>query len=391
MHHAGHVAALDLLSGDARTFVDKVWATRVHVHRDEPERLVGLLPLGAVDQLLTGTAIRTPAVRVARDGSVLPAREYTRSGASLAGQPLTGLVDGRKVLDLFGAGATVVLQGLHRYWPPLTELVRDLEAALGHPCQANAYLTPAGAQGFAVHVDSHDVFVFQTHGSKLWEVHEPGGGAGAADEVLLEPGVSMYLPTGTPHAARAQDTASLHVTVGINQVTWRQVLLRAVTGLLEAEAYDARLPAGYPDQPGELTPRLAEQVARLADELRGLDAEALARDQTERFLTSRPSALRGGLLDRLRVDALADDTTVRRRPGSFCVLAEDGGRLRVLLGDRALSMPARLREPMELVRGAGAPFTPAALQPWLDQQSRQVLVRRLVREGLLEVTGGPSP
>jgi ribosomal protein L16 Arg81 hydroxylase len=77
-------------------------------------------------------------------------------------------VDGRKVLGLFADGATVVLQGLHRYWPPLTELVRGLELALGHPCQANAYLTPPGSQGFAVHSDSHDVFVFQTAGTKQW-------------------------------------------------------------------------------------------------------------------------------------------------------------------------------------------------------------------------------
>ena len=51
---------------------------------------------------------------------MLPASRYTRSGATLAGQPLTGLVDARKVIDLFEGGATVVLQGLHRYWPPLT-------------------------------------------------------------------------------------------------------------------------------------------------------------------------------------------------------------------------------------------------------------------------------
>ena len=64
-----------------------------------------------------------------------------------------------------------MFQGLHRYWPPLTRLVAELELELGHPCQANAYLTPPGSQGFAVHSDSHDVFVFQTAGAKQWEVH----------------------------------------------------------------------------------------------------------------------------------------------------------------------------------------------------------------------------
>ena len=71
-----------------------------------------------------------------------------------------------------------------------------------------------------MHSDSHDVFVFQTHGSKRWEMHTDDG----VQDVLLEPGLVMYLPTGTPHAARAQDTASLHVTLGINQLTWRQLV-----------------------------------------------------------------------------------------------------------------------------------------------------------------------
>src|SRR3954468_14273578 len=237
-------AALELLSGDAQTFLTKVWASRTHLHHADPDALTALLTFDDVDLLLTGTAIRTPAVRIAKDGSVLPSSSYTRS-ATLAGQPLTGLLDPRKVFDLFDEGATVVLQGLHRYWPPLGALVADLELALGHPCQANAYLTPPGSQGFAVHKDSHDVFVFQTHGSKVWEVHpadKPAAGPAAspADDpgggpmtVVLEPGVSMYLPTGTPHAARAQDEASLHVTIGINALTWRHVLERALDTALE--------------------------------------------------------------------------------------------------------------------------------------------------------------
>lgn len=111
-----------------------------------------MLSFDDVDHLLTSTAIRTPSVRVARGGAVLPESAYTR-GATLAGRPLTGLVDARKLFALFDGGATVVLQGLHRYWPPLTRLVAELELELGHPCQANAYLTPPGSQGFAVHTD----------------------------------------------------------------------------------------------------------------------------------------------------------------------------------------------------------------------------------------------
>ena len=193
--------ALDLLSGDAQTFLGKVWASRVHLHRADPAELVGLLSLDDADHLLTSTAIRTPSVRMAKDGAVLPDSAYTRS-ATIAGKSLSGLVDARKALALFDDGATVVFQGLHRYWPPLTRLVSELELDLGHPCQANAYLTPPGSQGFAVHSDSHHVFVFQTAGAKLWEVHGQDG----LEEILLEPGCRCTCRPAppTPRAPRTR-------------------------------------------------------------------------------------------------------------------------------------------------------------------------------------------
>ncbi len=328
--------------------------------------------------MLTTTAIRTPAVRLARDGTVLPESSYTKGG-TLAGKPLTGLVDSRKLLDLVDDGASVVLQGLQRYWPPLTRLVGELEAELGHPCQANAYLTPPGSQGFAVHSDSHDVFVFQTHGSKRWEVHTDDG----VQDILLEPGLVMYLPTGTPHAARAQDTASLHVTLGINQLTWRDLVRRAVTPLLDA-VDDGHLPAAYVDQPGSLGPGLADRLTGLADAVRGLDADALAREQAEGFLASRPMSLAGALRDRFELPAVAGDTLLHRRPGRPFWLVDTGETLRVLLGDRHLDVPARLRPALERVADQSE-LRPADLNDLLDPESALVLCRRLVREGALTV------
>jgi hypothetical protein len=224
------------------------------------------------------------------------------------------------------------------------------------------------------------VFVFQTHGSKVWEVHEDG----VPRTVVLEPGVSMYLPTGTPHAARAQETVSLHVTIGINQVTWRQVLDRTVRRLVE-EVGDEHLPAGYLDDPAALRDGLAQRLERLADGLRGIDAATVATREVERFLTSRNPAQRGGLRDRIAVRDLHDDTLLTRRPGRPCVLVPAGDRLRVLLGDRELTVPGYLQPALEGVR-VRATLRPRDLADLLDPESRLVLCRRLVREGLLEVT-----
>jgi hypothetical protein len=48
-------------------------------------------------------------------------------------------------------------------------------------------------------------------------------------------------------------------------------------------------------------------------------------------------------------------------------------------------MPLRLQAPMEFVAAHDA-LRVADLEPWLDEQSRLVVARRLVREGLLRIT-----
>ena len=316
----------------------------------------------------------------------MPESSYTRH-ATLAGKPLTGLVDSRRALREYDAGATVVFQGLHRYWPPLTRLVADLELELGHPCQANAYLTPPGAQGFAVHSDTHDVFVFQTYGAKHWQLPPPEGVEEPVREVVLEPGLSMYLPTGTPHAARAQEAASLHVTIGINQLTWRDLLRLSVEALLE-EIDASHLPAGYLDDPTALSPGLTRRIESLRVALDALDPDQLATAARDRFLTRRHTSMRGGLRDRVAPE-LTDETLLRRRPGHPCLLVDAGDQVRILLGDRELTVPARIGPAVEQVRKAGhegdGTLRPGDLS--LDPQSRLVLCRRLVREGLLEVVG----
>jgi len=273
----------------------------------------------------------------------------------------------------------VVLQALHRYWPALTTFTAELELELGHPCQANAYLTPPGSQGFAVHEDTHDVFVFQTAGSKLWEVHTPDG----VEEVLLEPGLCLYLPTGTPHAARAQETVSLHVTLGINQFTWRGLVERTVQKAVD-EVPDDHLPGGFLEDRSDLAHELARRLEQVADAVRRLDADAAVEAEVRRFLTSRGSRLDGGLRDALEAGDVDDTTLLRRRPGHPCVLIPRGERLEVLLGDRSMDVPARLEPALEEIR-ARTELRPADLHDTLDPESRVVLCRRLVREGLLGV------
>ncbi len=311
---------------------------------------------------------------------------------------MTDLIDVGRVLHHFAEGATIVLQGLHRYWPPVSELCERLSEELSHPVQANAYLTPPVAQGLNVHADSHDVFAVQTHGRKQWVVYEgdvrpgpDGSGAEPTMDIELLTGDCLYLPRGTHHAARTVDAPSLHLTIGVPAVTWRDVLSRALSGLLEDEALDTALPAGFARSTGEVgteaARRLEKVLAGAAAEAGRLATEAVER-AAERVRTGRPPRLRGQLAQLLAIDAIDDDTPVRPRPGLAARITADDGHVMLSLPDRALRLPTVARPALERLLSADSAVPVAAIAEHLDEPGRLALVRRLVREGVLVTLDG---
>ena len=95
------------------------------------------------------------------------------------------------------------------------------------------------------------------------------------------------------------------------------------------------------------------------------------------------SRVPGALLDRSGLAGLDVTTRLRRRRGHPCELVDAGDTIRVLIGDRVLRVPARVRPALEHV-AAHLELTPGDL-PSLDPESALVLCRRLVREGLLRI------
>jgi bifunctional lysine-specific demethylase and histidyl-hydroxylase NO66 len=381
---------LERCTGDPRSFLANDWGRRAAVRRGGPPSagFEDLLSLDDVDRFLTTTALRTPFFRLVKAGEQIPESRYTRSGRT-GSRDVTGIADAARVATLFEDGATIVLQGLHRWSEPVARFCRDLELELGHPCQVNAYVTPPGAQGLDLHADAHDVFVLQAFGRKRWEVH-PAPHEEERDplDVEVTSGDTIYLPEGTPHAARAQDVLSGHLTVGVHVTPWRDVLT-GVVGRVVAEIDDP-VRAGWTDDIEGFANDLRHRLAALATALGEVDASAAAGERRERFLSNRAQQARGTVAERAAPIEVDDATVVTRREGSVCELVPREDVLVVLLGDRRLEMPGWLDRAMRRIAGLeeGAGLTVRDLAPQLpDAADRAVLVRRLIREGLLTVRG----
>jgi bifunctional lysine-specific demethylase and histidyl-hydroxylase NO66 len=372
--------ALARLVGDPVVFLEERFGRRPqHVPAADPGGFADLLSLDDVDHVVAATGLRAPAFRLVRDGATLPISRVTRR-ARIGSRPVSDLIDVGAVHREFAAGATIVLQGLHRSWAPVASFCRSLEHRLTHRVQANAYLTPPVAQGLNLHGDPHDVFAVQTHGVKRWVVDPPGEDRW---ELQLRPGDVLYLPAGTRHAAQTVAEPSLHLTIGVRASTWRDLAERAVAEMLDDPALQGSLPTGWAEDPAAiadaLRARIGAAVERLSD--REVAADAV-RASADAFWGQRPPDLRGGLADLLAVAELGDTTELRVRPDISVRLRADGERLRLLLGDRRLTLPATMEPTIRRMLALGA-FAPEHLDELIDGPSRLVLCRRLVREGML--------
>ncbi|MDP8956560.1 MAG: cupin domain-containing protein [Actinomycetota bacterium] len=377
-------SALERCVGDSATFLTRFWA-RHPVHHRAPGGFADLLTFSDVDHMVSAMGLRVPAFRLVKDGDTIPSSAYTKSG-KIGSAPVTGIADPARIFQLFEDGATIVLQGMHRFWLPVAAFCRDLELELGHPTQVNGYVTPPGSRGFAVHEDPHDVFVLQAFGRKHWEVHQPAGSAQGETTSLaveLQSGDALYIPKGAPHSARTQETVSGHLTVGVLTYDWSDFVLELLKDIEKDETFAERLPAGFHRDPAVFTSAVTAKLDELVRWVEKVDARDAARTMVRKFLTSRPSRLTGSLERLLALDRLTDHSLLRRRPQSVCHVEVEAGRLFAYLGDRELRMPAAAEGAMRLVEKSQE-FHVRDFSPWLDEESRLVLARRLIREGVLE-------
>lgn len=404
------VALARVVGPDVDAFGDRYWGREpLLVRGADPDGFRDLLDLHGIDELLSCRGLRTPFLRLARDGAVVDSTSFTGPGG--VGAEIADQVRDDKVAALFADGTTVVLQALHRTWPGVIDFTTLLAEELGHPVQANAYVTPPSSRGFAAHYDVHDVFVLQLAGRKHWTVHAPvhadplrdqpwndHAGAVAARarddaptvDTVLAPGDAMYVPRGWLHAATALGDISAHLTVGVHVVT-RFALVEALTALV---AHDEELRASLPlgidvADPDQLTPHLAAVRAALADALHDVPAEAVAHHVRGRVWS-------GGRPEPMRPVATADfarnlspDDAVRRRTGLRHRLTEHHDHVVLELPDRQITFPSSTTTALRALLN-GVTVRVGSL-PDLDEADQVVLVRRLLREGVLVPATRPSP
>jgi hypothetical protein len=360
------------------------------VHRDRPDFYVPLLSFDAVDRFLTGSAHYYPDVYLVNAAAPdLKPQDYC-----VADQR----IDLRRLYDLFAAGATIVLFGIENRIPALKSLCRALERQFSFACDTNVYLTPGGAHGLRPHYDNHDVFVLQVAGSKSWTTFEssiplplPGQSFAVtqtppgpiAQQFVLNAGDLLYCPRGMMHDAEAGDAVSLHITLGMKGRTWAELMLEAVAEVATADpAFRRMLPVGYA---GTAWDRDAARSTfrALADRLvNATDTGVLIDRLADAFVASRPFPVDGQLRRMLDPPAVTPASRFGAWPDLIFRLRTEGDQIRLVWQGLDLTLPSFVAAELAFALTARH-FTLGDLPGEMDEAGRIVLIRRLLREGLL--------
>lgn len=383
---------------DVGTFLDAYWERQpLLVRGADADRYSSLFSLADIDHVFaTPLLIHSSSVRVIRDGRGLSLDQIGRRGARGDHETVEAILNEHR------QGATIALQALNRLFPALRDLCQALAADLSATMQVNAYLTPPSSQGFDTHFDTHDVFILQISGAKQWNVFEPvvalplrtrtagdGFRTGSDNPLLdveLRPGDLMYIPRGFPHHAVSTQSTSLHLTVGAHAITWAAVM-RAVLDTQEKHdpRFRASLPPGFADDDAvrqAAIARFGELISTLAD---AADGAAVLDDAAQMLRRQRRAVRPGRFLDVESAPRVNGDTRVRRRSDVDCAVYVDGDHLRLHFNGKAVNLPAFAEVEVRHLLSADE-VSADELPGDVDEEGRLVLIRSLVREGLLAIS-----
>ena len=360
------------------------------IGRRDPAKWSSLLSVEAIDNYLATMTPCHPDVFL-----VDAARDLNPDDYALPNTQPPYKIDLPRAYQLFETGATMSLSQMHERIAALADLGRAMEKTFSSHFQTNIYLSPPNAQGFKTHYDSHDVFVLQVSGSKLWTVYdqavelplrgqafdpEKDTAEAPTREFTLNAGDLFYCPRGFYHSARSTDETSLHITLGLIGKTWANVVLEAMSAVcLETPALRANLPVGFAN-PGFDT-KVAAMDIRAAFEkaAREVDLEAILNRLAEDFVSSRRPDFSGGLTG--DDSGLSLYSQLQPKPNLIYRLRESGDEIVLLFGASEITLPAFVCNALEAVLEHG----PIAVRdlPDLDDDGKLVLARRLMKEGLL--------
>lgn len=248
-------------------------------------------------EMLDGVSINPADLRaISAAGGPIPSELWTETPAV---GPYVGSRTTRPaaLARLVREGSSIVIHEFQRYSAPVRRTCESLAAKLRTPTRAAVFLTPPEKAGLRVHLDPWEVFAVQITGMKEWVVYPqqrpvprlgkkfsraPEGATGKT--FILHPGDCLYVPAGSPHAARALPGGiSIHISFGIEPLYWREIIDHLVGEALGDPRFAGAVPAEWHGE-FPLHAEVQQRLRVLSDHLARAAADG---DSIDSFLAAR--------------------------------------------------------------------------------------------------------
>lgn len=376
------------------TFLREYWEKKpAIIPEDNPCKFDPLLRVSDIDWLFANQRHVASTIRILKSGKESFVEQVNTQGRVM-------IVE--EIYREYREGATIVLQAIHERNESLKQFCRNLASHLTARTHVNAYITPPAGQGLSRHYDTHDVFVLQVFGEKRWKIYDnpialplpsmphgetrPDPGE-VLHDVVLAAGDVMYIPRGYIHEAETEDVHSAHLTVGLNQIKWSDIISVAVKEVFETEdVFRQALPPGFVlDQNVQKSSldRLSNVLGLFSSKL--VADEILARVRNDVSCIVEPD-LAGHFLDLIELENVGVATKVRVRKNTVfdCFSCDDRSGLR-FHGKEVMAPLATLAAFEFICENQGQEFSAEELPGPLDLESKVLLVKKLTQEGLLRI------
>ena len=380
-------------------FIDGAWERAPLIVRREASTYYDeLLTFQDVNAFMSRNDIRYPYLRLVKNGRELPLIDYADDfvyGSNI----FPGLLDNDKVFQHYADGATLSFQIFQKCMDGLSRFCNALEARLRFQTQVNIFVTPPNSKGFTAHYDDHSFFILQISGSKHWNIYgnpvelplQEFRTKAATPElgdpqmrVSLNPGDMLYLPRGFYHEAHTTDQTSVHVTLGIFPYTWSQIIERQLSRLKQDLDF-RRAPAEYLRSP-DAGVALQQQFNALIAKLGGVEIESVFE---ELFVEAASKQIVDGqnrLRDLAQLQSVSPSSPIMRR-NILCRVSTTSSTVKLSFYDKSITFPLVAKDAIEFILNADA-FSIQEMPSIMDLPSNMVIVRKLLKEGLLTLSDG---
>lgn len=331
------------------------------------------LTLSDIDELLVGTGLRFPTFRLVRGGETGSPDEVCQAPTDWGVEQVGGLVRPEEVHRKLREGWTLVLDQLHRQWGGAARLNRAFEVGLSARSRVDVLVAPDGATPPDPEALDRAILVL-------------AGEAGIVvdgTEQRVPAGQGVTVPKGAQASFSAARGLTLVAAVVVSRVTWREVLMEALSACDHPSWHDAAAIDAHGAK--TLDDTESAQWDQVVDALvDGLDAEDALERIASRLVRSRmPILTRQFQMQAADID---DNTPLRRRPEILYRIVVRGQETFLLFHSRELKFGVGARRVLELM--AEAPlFRPGDL-PGIPVEQRIPLCSALVRAGFLTLDVG---